>query len=148
MRYSYTFSCIKKSNVKGVHILSRLAIYCVIFFSFWKAVYLKKKGLVPLRYTLKGKNLHRNGANYFLIEKTPLGIAVQEKQIATDSVCLVKRTNRYTLCIQLYWSVLYLSRGMTTQTKWLRAQRRLRSAWASAQSDQRLCCPHEEILSS
>ena len=30
---SYTFSCIKKSNVKGIHILSRLAIYCVIFLS-------------------------------------------------------------------------------------------------------------------
>ena len=26
------------------------------------------------------------------------------------------------------------------------AQRRLRSAWASAQSDQSLCCPHEETL--
>ena len=26
------------------------------------------------------------------------------------------------------------------------AQRRLRSAWASAQSDQRLRCPHEESL--
>ena len=26
------------------------------------------------------------------------------------------------------------------------AQQRLRSAWASAQSDQSLCCPHEESL--
>ena len=26
------------------------------------------------------------------------------------------------------------------------AQRRLRSAWASAQSDQSLCCPHEESM--
>ena len=32
----------------------------------------------------------------------------------------------------------------TKPTKWLCAQRRLRSAWASAQSDQSLCCPHEE----
>ena len=31
-------------------------------------------------------------------------------------------------------------------TMWLCAQRRLRSAWASAQSDQSLCCPHEERL--
>ena len=31
-------------------------------------------------------------------------------------------------------------------TIWLCAQRRLRSAWASAQSDQSLRCPHEERL--
>ena len=31
-------------------------------------------------------------------------------------------------------------------TKWLCAQRRLRSAWVSAQSDQSLRCPHEESL--
>ena len=37
-------------------------------------------------------------------------------------------------------------RDMTKPTKWLCAQRRLRSAWASAQSDQRLRCPHEESL--
>ena len=35
---------------------------------------------------------------------------------------------------------------MTKPTKWLCAQRRLRSAWASAQSDQSLRCPHEESL--
>ena len=38
------------------------------------------------------------------------------------------------------------SRNMTKPTKWLCAQRRLRSAWASAQSDQSLRCPHEESL--
>ena len=31
---------------------------------------------------------------------------------------------------------LYMSHDMTKQTKWLCAQRRLRSAWASVQSDQ------------
>ena len=31
-------------------------------------------------------------------------------------------------------------------TKWLCTQWRLRSAWASAQSDQSLRCPHEESL--
>ena len=35
---------------------------------------------------------------------------------------------------------------MTKPTMWLCAQRRLRSAWASAQSDQSLRCPHEENL--
>ena len=33
---------------------------------------------------------------------------------------------------------------MTKPTKWLCAQRRLRSAWASAKSDQSLRCPHED----
>ena len=35
---------------------------------------------------------------------------------------------------------------MTKPTKWLCAQRRLRSAWASAQSYQSLRCTHEESL--
>ena len=33
-----------------------------------------------------------------------------------------------------------------TKNKWVCAQWRLRSAWASAQSDQSLRCPHEESL--
>ena len=36
--------------------------------------------------------------------------------------------------------VWHLRRYMTKPTKWVRAQRRLRSAWASAQSDQSLRC--------
>ena len=39
-----------------------------------------------------------------------------------------------------------MSHDMTKPTKWLCAQRRLRSAWASAQSNQSLRCPHEESL--
>ena len=39
-----------------------------------------------------------------------------------------------------------MSRDLTKPTKWLCTQRRLRSAWASAQSDQSLRCPHEESL--
>ena len=40
----------------------------------------------------------------------------------------------------------YMSRLMTKQTMWLCAQRRLRSAWAFAQSDQSLRCLREESL--
>ena len=40
----------------------------------------------------------------------------------------------------------YLSRLVTKPTKWVCAQRRLGSAWAFAQSDQSLRCPHEESL--
>ena len=39
-----------------------------------------------------------------------------------------------------------MSRDMTKPTKWLCTQRRLRSAWASAQSYQSICCLHEESL--
>ena len=47
-----------------------------------------------------------------------------------------------------FWHLKHpnLSRLMTKSTKWVCAQWRLRSAWASAQSDQSLCCPHEECL--
>ena len=38
------------------------------------------------------------------------------------------------------------SRDMTRSTKWVCAQRRLRSAWACVQSEQNLRCPHEESL--
>ena len=49
-------------------------------------------------------------------------------------------------CILDIWVRVYMTRDMTKSTKWLCAQRRLRSAWASAQSDQSLYCPHEEAL--
>ena len=39
-----------------------------------------------------------------------------------------------------------MSRSITKPTTWLCAQRRLRSAWASAQSDQNHHRPHEEAL--
>ena len=43
-------------------------------------------------------------------------------------------------------NVKKLSRDMTKPTKRVCAQRRLRSAWASGQSDQSLRRPHEESL--
>ena len=56
--------------------------------------------------------------------------------------------NLYTFVSCVMWLVpcLFLSCLMTKPTKWLCAQRRLRSAWASTQSDQSLHCPHEESL--
>ena len=42
--------------------------------------------------------------------------------------------------ISLFLDVVYMSRDMTKPTMWLYAQRRLCSAWASAQSDQSLRC--------
>ena len=40
----------------------------------------------------------------------------------------------------------YVSCDMTKPTKWVCVQRRLKSGWASAQSDQSLRCSHEESL--
>ena len=50
------------------------------------------------------------------------------------------------ICILHIWVKVHMSRDMTKPTKWLCAQRRHRSAWVSAQSDQSLRCPHEEAL--
>ena len=44
------------------------------------------------------------------------------------------------------FDIEYLSLDMTKPIKRVCAQRRLRSACASAQSDQSLRCPHEETL--
>ena len=42
--------------------------------------------------------------------------------------------------------IYYLSSSMTKPTNDLCGQQRLRSAWASHQSDQSLHCPHEETM--
>ena len=41
---------------------------------------------------------------------------------------------------------MYMSCDMTKPTKWVCALPRLTAVWASVQSDQSLCCPHEESL--
>ena len=59
------------------------------------------------------------------------------------SSCLEKRAIRLISSVFLYTNLVdhkYLSHDMTKPTKWVCAQRRLRSAWASAQSDQSLRC--------
>ena len=43
-------------------------------------------------------------------------------------------------------ALLYMCIAGQNQQNGMCAQRRLRSAWASAQSDQSLRCPHEESL--
>ena len=52
--------------------------------------------------------------------------------------------NYVILCV--FSEQFYLSHRTTKQQNDLSAQRRLRSAWASDQSDQSLRCPHEETL--
>ena len=59
----------------------------------------------------------------------------------------------YTICWRItekwitFWTnTRKMSRLVTKPTKWLCAQRSLRSTWASAQSDQSLRCPHEQKI--
>ena len=52
---------------------------------------------------------------------------------------LPKRFPTYSETIRFNRKV-HISHHMIKPTKWLCAQRRFRSAWASAQSDQSLCC--------
>ena len=59
---------------------------------------------------------------------------------------ILSRGGSYYLCMSTPFTGMYgkqqnkLSRLMTKPTKWVCAQQRLRSAWASAQSDQSLRC--------
>ena len=53
--------------------------------------------------------------------------------------------NTFVMLILKIYGLKYEPRHDKTN-KWLCAQRKLRSAWASAQSDQSLRCPHEENL--
>ena len=62
---------------------------------------------------------------------------------------LAKRpgTSPFTCVIRTFTlagSIIQMSRDMTKPTKWLCAQRRLRSAWASSQSALSLRCPHKK----
>ena len=89
---------------------------------------------------------------FFFLPFSPLHIVksifVEEHIVHTDQVCL-KYVYRYSvfydlLIFDISW--YKKSRRTTRPTKWLCAQQRLRSASASAQSDQSLRYPHEEAL--
>ena len=68
--------------------------------------------------------------------RVPLSEQVTGKR---DNAGRMPKTNKTDIIIVYNWD-------MTKPTKCVCAQRRLRSAWASAQSDQSLRCPHEESL--
>ena len=66
-------------------------------------------------------------------------IALPVAMTAIDSG-MQRKTNTFTAETGHKVSAKHLSRDMTKPTKWLCAQRRLRSAWVCAQSDQSLRC--------
>ena len=75
---------------------------------------------------------------------------VNTKCVGTKRIKYMNECSFLLRCIAFRFSnalsCQYLSNDMTKQTKSVCAQRRLRSVWASAQSDQSLRCPHEETL--
>ena len=85
----------------------------------------------------------------------PLSVSLSQNGKLPGSICdwlsswrWVRNSNRYHRSADplsyLYPSRIHdMSRNTTKPTNWLCAQRRLRSAWASTQSDQTLPCQHE-----
>ena len=91
-----------------------------------------------------------NAVRWLVVPCKPLlGGELNHKQTQTESAvfqfCEFPEFPKHHL-FGLFSDNPHLSRDMTKPTKWVCAQRRLRSAWASAQSDQSLRCPHEESL--
>ena len=66
--------------------------------------------------------------------------------LMVDIVCFLTVINTSFCETNNHVSTLEMSRLVTKPAQWLCAQWRLRSAWASAQSDQSLRCAHEESL--
>ena len=102
-------------------------------------------------------NLSEYLTNYFLWMNInmPMNNSVWTRMRPRHFVLFkVKWTFLHTCCLSVNVCVFvlqtlsknHLNHLMTKPTIWLCAQRRLRSFWASAQSDQSLCCPHEERL--
>ena len=63
-------------------------------------------------------------------------VAVLFALIVSSSFCTSGRLN----FVIVIGNILYMSQRRTIQQNGMCAQRRLKSAWASAQSDQSLCC--------
>ena len=61
-------------------------------------------------------------------------------------IVAIVQQSRQTRTLKRKRYLYYFNRLTTIPTKWVCAQPRLRSAWASAQSDQSLRCIHEETL--
>ena len=78
--------------------------------------------------------LHADSEDYDQTGRMPRS----ESSLGSQDILLVLSCSRSV--------IQYMSHDMTKPAKWLCAQRRLRSAWASAQSDQSLRGPHEEAL--
>ena len=103
---------------------SVLAFCCVTIFCCWSKFVSKKK---------KKKNVI-----ILLLCRT-------SGQILLNHIPIISETSSKTIFFVIMWFLLsrnehpiQMSHGMTKPTKWVCAQRRHRSAWASAQSDQSL----------
>ena len=65
-----------------------------------------------------------------------------------NQACIVIAVFLNSFATGFFWLPVYVHIGATARQNQQNdcAQQRLRSAWASAQSDQSLRCPHEEAL--
>ena len=89
----------------------------------------------------QGVSPRRNSIKSMLIRNTEDGM---KQQVPTGMTELARQTGEiYKLSCAAHSRIEPL---MTKPTMWLCAQWILRSAWASAQFDQSLRCPHEESL--
>ena len=75
-----------------------------------------------------------------------LSIVINQRRWVGCGVLFVALPGLFVFYMSFWTNRRHLSQDMTKPTKWVYAQRRLRSAWASAQSDLSLLCPLEEGL--
>ena len=87
-----------------------------------------------------------------LIQETRESLRLKARHLASleGCSCIVYWSHNPEVSFLVKWPLwkmkFYMSHDMTKPTKWLWAQGRLRSAWASAKSNQSLRCLHEESL--
>ena len=75
-----------------------------------------------------------------------LSVVINQRRWVGCGVLFVALPGLFVFAMSFWTNRRHLSHDMTKPTKWVCAQRRLRSAWASAQSDLSLLCPLEEGL--
>ena len=109
-------------------------------------------GMVPLGFRVRSPGLPLQHSHSHIkvvanVRSHGMHVSVYSLHFDVCSVCPTLRCGllylKKTNCLHDRSSFQYfrpMSRDMTKPTKWVCAQRRLRSAWASAQSDQSLRC--------
>ena len=111
--------------------------------------------LFAFKFKVKFDGVKKKVAS-FVLGRNKKNKKERKKKLPAPSVFVKVAWESTTLLFLALWDGLqhiysiidHVSCNMTKPTKWLCVQRRLRSAWGSAQSDQSLHCPHEETYLS
>ena len=98
-------------------------------------------------HTVMGLTI-RTGRSYWVNNVDPDGSTLFAQSCLSRYVDLLRCCDLYWLLIMPFknWSIFHWAAEQQNQQNYLCSQGRLRSAWASAQSDQSLPCPPEETL--